>query len=366
MPGIRVGDDFPAKVPGLVNHKREFINEKLIDALNAQQLPNDECARFAGKSRPEYVATLVQLKEVTSELLARALAEEKVEGKTILTNTEESQAKEEQAEPTGQDVSKASLSKMLKSKLTNAEEENERLRVQLDAAMATAEGKVDGSTFWANKEGNQAKEAHLAPTGQDISKTSLSKMLKMKLTNAEEENERLQAHLDAVLKELAIAQEATVTDAAMMHITRPEPEMEKSPKDAAMMHINRPEPEMEKSPKGCEPRAMETLSTWLQKAMEDDLQSETKEQIRSVVALCPQQRYEVTPGFERLHATNKKDKIVLPFLNLSALPPLSDDEHSALSPCSLSLSPSSSQEDLSAWSVGSLSPRCSRGSLPRM
>jgi hypothetical protein len=256
-------------------------------------------------------------------------------------------AKEEQVEPTGQAVSKASLSKILKSKLNNAEEENERLRVLLDAAMATAEDKVDGNIVSTSKEGHQAKEAHLASTGQDVSKTSLSKMLKMKLTDAEEENERLQAHLDEVLKELAVVQKATVTD-------------------AAIRHINRSEPEMEKSPKGCEPSALETPLTRLQTAMESKLHSEMHEQIQSKVALCPQRRCEVTAGLQRLHATNKKDKIVLPFLDLAALPPLSDDEHSTLSPCSFSLSPSSSQDDLSARSGGSSLPCCSQGSLPRM
>jgi len=41
---------------------------------------------------------------------------------------------------------------------------------------------------------------HVEPTGEDLSNRSLSKILKHKLTNAEEENERLQQELDALSK----------------------------------------------------------------------------------------------------------------------------------------------------------------------
>lgn len=51
----------------------------------------------------------------------------------------EQEAKEEQVEHAGQGTSKGCLSKILRSKLTNAEEENERLRAELDAAMKRLE-----------------------------------------------------------------------------------------------------------------------------------------------------------------------------------------------------------------------------------
>jgi hypothetical protein len=73
--------------------------------------------------------------------------------------------KEKQVEPTRREASLSRLSKSLKNKLTNAEEENERLQRQLECRS--------------------------------------SKILKNKLHNAEEENESLQMQLDAALKQLA-------------------------------------------------------------------------------------------------------------------------------------------------------------------
>lgn len=255
-------------------------------------------------------------------------------------------AKEEQAVPTPLVIATeelavptaGSLSKALKNKLAAAEEENVRLQAQLDAVTAmwwtqgtsefsTPQAKVEINSVWTNKEENQVK-------AKEASKAISSKILKSKLTDAEEENEKLQMQLDAALKQLASVYEATVT----------EPEMERS--------MTKPEPERERSPSAREPGATETPLTQSQTGMENELLSKLHEQIQSEVALRPQRRCEVTAGSGGLHGASMEQKTVVPFLNLAALQPLASDELSELTPCSFSLTPSSSQGDLCAWSGG--------------
>jgi len=189
----------------------------------------------ADKAEREHDVILAQLQEMTIELVAVTafMAEHKVEASTASIDLEGNrvEAKQEQVEPTGQEVTKPCLSQILKSKLTIVEEDNQRLDLEVDAAMkqlgsvstAMALGieaplpTISDAAMWqhvkltrASQDGNLQL---VEPTGQDASKRNLSKILKIKLTNVEEENERLQQeHEDISKKLMALTSMIDTTD----------------------------------------------------------------------------------------------------------------------------------------------------------
>jgi len=186
---------------------------------------------LAKKADSDLLATWYELPEMRKELFAATgvIAEHKVETSTTWDNVQGNrvEAKEEQVDATKQSTLKESLSEKLKSKLPIAEEDNERLQIKLDVAMKQlhkdleepplelqseisflsddfAEDSPCSSTRCTHKlhSDEEASLQQVEPPGETSSKHTLSKILKLKLTNAEEENERLERECERLSKQL--------------------------------------------------------------------------------------------------------------------------------------------------------------------
>jgi len=219
-----------------VNSTSQTWRQDRVDAFEQSVL--QERIVLAKKADSEHVATLVQLPEMRKELFAATgvIAEHKVETSTTWDNLQGNrvEAKEEQVDATKQSTPKESLSEILKSKLSNAEEDNERLQIKLDVAMKqlhkdleepplereisflsddSAEDSPCSSKSCTHKlhGDEEASLQQVEPPGETFSKHILSKMLKLKLTNAEEENERLQWECERLSKQLFAWKDMTDT-----------------------------------------------------------------------------------------------------------------------------------------------------------
>lgn len=226
------------KVSLQVNSTSQTWRQDRVDAFEQSVL--QERIVLAKQADGEHVATLVQMPEMRKELFAAAgvIAEHKVETSTTWNNVQGNrvEAKEQQADATKQSTLNESLSEILKSKLSIAEEDNERLQIKLDVAMKQLHKDLEEPPFELEREisflsddsaedspcsskscthklhgDEEASLQQVEPPGETSSKHSLSKMLKLKLTNAEEENERLQWECERLSKQLFAWKEMTDT-----------------------------------------------------------------------------------------------------------------------------------------------------------
>jgi hypothetical protein len=224
-------EDLAAKCTGL---------QKIVEALSGEQrLLKFELGEYVAKSPEDHkVSTLKRMQELTSKVHQKADASDVaklsflVEKKIGLSSTKAPQdlvdAFEDRLKSHLQefmarfDKLEASVAKKADSEHVATMAQLQEMRMELLAATpVTAEHKGVNANM-------------VEATGQDASKNCLSKMLKNKLTNAEEDNERLEAQLRATMKQLeslstakAVDFEApfpTVADAEISQIGQSEPE----------------------------------------------------------------------------------------------------------------------------------------------